>query len=80
MDHSLEGYRTKDVFGRGSTPHAPPLFTARFATWPVFPIPGSTPSMGQQRNGIMECLKEQLPVQNQVQSSVCLGKRQIDQV
>lgn len=31
VDHSLGGNRTKDVFGRGPTPHGPPLFTARFA-------------------------------------------------
>lgn len=30
--------------------------------------------MAQQGNGIMECLKEQLPAQNQAQSLVWLGK------
>lgn len=44
VDYSLEGNGTKDVFGRGPTPHAPALCTARFATWPVLPIPEPTPS------------------------------------
>uniref|UniRef100_A0A8C5JKG2 Amino acid transporter n=1 Tax=Junco hyemalis TaxID=40217 RepID=A0A8C5JKG2_JUNHY len=72
VDHSLEGYRIKNGFGRGPTPpHAPPLFVARFAMWPILPIPEPAPSKGQQRNG----LNEGLPVQNPAQSWVWLGKK-----
>uniref|UniRef100_A0A8C3NGN4 Amino acid transporter n=1 Tax=Geospiza parvula TaxID=87175 RepID=A0A8C3NGN4_GEOPR len=49
------------VLGGDQPLHAPPLFIARFALWPVFPIPEPTPSKGQQRNGLMESLKEGLP-------------------